>query len=101
MRVQLLTHAGCPSALTTRELLVRLLAVAGVDAAVEEIDTTSEGAPRHLRGWGSPTILIDGVDAGGEPSPSGTCCRLYRDDNGRLGGAPSEALVAAALRAHG
>jgi len=43
---------------------------------------------------GSPTLLADGADpfarSGLEPSLS---CRLYRDENGRLGSAPSAAQL--------
>ena len=101
MRIQLLTHPGCASASATRERLVRLLALARADAGIEEVDVTAANAPEHLRGWGSPTVLIDGEDVGGEKSPGGSCCRLYRNADGRLGGVPSEALIAAMLRGRG
>jgi Alkylmercury lyase len=49
---------------------------------------------------GSPTLLIDGVDpfaeAGQAPSMS---CRLYRDENGQLSGAPSIGQLRQAIEA--
>jgi mercuric ion transport protein len=55
---------------------------------------TAPSTPPHLRGWGSPTILIDGVDVAGG-SPSEACCRLYPTSKER--GAPPLALIEAAL----
>jgi hypothetical protein len=90
MKVQLLYFSGCPHVEGAREVLHRLLG----DLAVEEIDTGAPHAPEHLRGWGSPTILVDGVDvAGGEPD--GSCCRLYPDGSTR--GVPSDDAIRAAL----
>jgi len=79
-------------------MLRKALESEGVDAGIEEIDTTSKETPEGLRGWGSPTVLIDGEDIAGEGSPSGTSCRLYRDPDGRLRGVPPEALILAAFR---
>jgi len=98
MKIQLLTFPGCPNASAARETLRTALVSAGMDANVEEIDLTSRETPEQLRGWGSPTVLIDGIDIAGEQTPSGTSCRLYRDVDGRLRGVPSQALVLAALR---
>ena len=101
MRIQLLTHPGCASASATRERLVRLLALTRADAGIEEVDVTAANAPEHLRGWGSPTVLVDGEDVAGEKSPSGPGCRLYRDADGRLAGVPSEALITSMLHNRG
>jgi hypothetical protein len=39
---------------------------------------------------GSPTLLIDGRDPfAGPGAPASLSCRLYRDETGRLGPAPS------------
>ena len=50
-------------------------------------------APEPLRGWGSPTILVDGVDVAGQLAPTATSCRLYANADGRLVGTPPEELV--------
>ena len=58
-----------------------------------QVVTTEEGAVR-LGMTGSPTLLADGADpfarSGLEPSLS---CRLYHDENGRMGSAPSAAQL--------
>jgi hypothetical protein len=91
MKVQLLYFPGCPNVEAAREQLRRVVADR---ATIDEIDTTAPDTPASLRGWGSPTILVDGIDvAGGEPS--GSCCRLY--PGGDVRGAPSETAIRAAL----
>lgn len=58
------------------------------------------GLPEHARGFGSPTILVDGQDVAGAASGgSAECCRLYADDAGRRAGAPSIESIVAALAA--
>jgi hypothetical protein len=98
MRIQLLTFLGGPHTEGARAAVECSLAARGTVAPIEEIDTTSHEAPEPLRGWGSPTILVNGTGVGGESGPSGASCRLYRDANGRPSGLPSEALIVAALQ---
>ena len=98
VRVQLLTFPGCPNAEAAREVLRSALASSRIRATVEEADTTSPNTPEPLRGWGSPTILINGMDIEGLAVPSNTGCRLYRDASGRLGGTPPEETILGALR---
>jgi mercuric ion transport protein len=97
MRVQLLSFGDCPHAPIARDLLLRTLDTFDARAHVEEIDTASPNTPEHLRGWGSPTILIDGVDLESATTHNGVCCRLYRDAEGRSRGAPSEQLIRDAI----
>lgn len=98
MKVQLLYFPGCPNADGARAALRRSLDALRLRVAIEEIDVTAAGAPPGLRDWGSPTILIDGVDVGGEREPTGASCRLYAvgaDPESR--GVPGDALIRAAL----
>jgi copper chaperone CopZ len=95
MKVQLICFEGCPNADAAREAIRRNLAAAGLPPDFEEFDTESPDTPEALREWGSPTVLVDGVDVGGEPAPPGRSCRLY--DNPENRGVPSDAAMAAAL----
>ena len=95
MLVQLLYFPGCPNVDAARTTLAQALSQLEDAPIVAEIDVTDAGTPPHLRGWGSPTVLIDGADvAGGLPSEA--CCRLYPTSAER--GAPPLALIEAALR---
>jgi len=94
MLVQLLYFPDCPNVDAARRTLAQALSQLGDAPLVTEIDVTDPGTPPHLRGWGSPTILVDGADvAGGQPAEA--CCRLYPKSDQR--GAPPLALIEAAL----
>lgn len=102
MRVQLITFSGCPNASATREALERVLASVRVTQEIEEINTSDPATPESLRGWGSPTVLINGIDVGGQNVPGGSSCRLYADHTGVIRGVPPESLLmASVLRAVG
>ncbi|MFD4210880.1 organomercurial lyase, partial [Micromonospora tulbaghiae] len=92
MRITVLTVPDCPNAPVVRERITA--ALGGRDARVELIEVREEAEAARWQMTGSPTVLVDGVDpfavAG---APASVSCRLYRDEEGRPGGAPSvEAL---------
>ncbi len=87
MKVQLLYFDGCPNVERARAALRDAMAAEHIDLAVEEVDVESPDAPDVARGWGSPTILIDGADVSGADRSTGSTCRLYTD------GAPSVELI--------
>jgi mercuric ion transport protein len=93
MRVQLLYFEGCPNLELARAALREAMAAEQIDARVDEIDVEAEDAPEWARGWGSPTILIDGTDLTGATRSNGPSCRLYED------GAPSVEQIRARLAA--
>jgi hypothetical protein len=97
MRVQLLFFEGCPHVDAARRALREGLDSTGLgDVVVEQIDVDAASTPVELRDWGSPTILIDGVDIAGERGPTGRSCRLY--GNARQARAPSKNLIEERLR---
>ena len=98
MRVQLLFFAGCPHVDAARRVLRQALDSVGLGAVVvEQIDVEADSTPAEFRDWGSPTILIDGVDVAGERGPSGRSCRLY-GAAGQAAGYPSQRLIEEQLR---
>jgi hypothetical protein len=97
MRVQLLFFEGCPHVDAARRALRQALESVGLgEVVVEELDVDAASTPAQLRDWGSPTILIDGVDIAGERGPSGRSCRLY--GNAGNAGVPSRSLIEEQLR---
>lgn len=98
MKVQLLYFDGCPNVDAARAAVGQALANTGIDVRVEELDVDAETTPEALRGWGSPTILINGRDVGGEREATGCSCRLYRSDTGEATGTPGVDRIGAVLR---
>ena len=97
MRVQLLTFPGCPNAPGARELLLRVLRANGHRVPIEEVNVSAPDTPEELSVFGSPTILIDGVEIEGADDGRSGGCRLYRDARGRLTGVPPESVLVEAL----
>jgi hypothetical protein len=79
---------GCPLANAAREELVAALEHCRV-SDYEEIDILAQETPEELRGWGSPTILVDGVDITGEPKGDSVSCRVYPGSKG----VPDRAII--------
>jgi len=94
MLVQLLLFPDCPNVDAARTTLQEALTRLDDPPPVAEVDVTAPETPPHLRSWGSPTILIDGIDVA-ETDASGPCCRLYPGSANR--GVPSLAIIEAAL----
>jgi hypothetical protein len=99
-RVELIYDMDCPNVRHAREALLKGFSEAGLMPSWTEWDRKSPGSPAYVRGYGSPTILVEGRDVGGvAPGNGESNCRLYRDDSGSFQGAPSVEQVAEALRA--
>lgn len=99
MIVELIYDLDCPSVQRTREQLLKAFTDAGLPPRWTEWDRASSESPRRVRGYGSPTILVDGRDLiGKEPTDCGPSCRLYGIEAGTATGVPSARLIAGALR---
>lgn len=90
--IELLWWDGCPSAERALSDLRAALEEVGLDAAairMREIRTDADAQDAAFRG--SPTILIDGTDAGtdeGADELIGLSCRVYRRRDGRISPVP-------------
>lgn len=90
MKVKLLTFPGCPNAEPTRQVLREAMQRLSLPPTIEEIDLTAPSTLETLRGWSSPTILVDGVDLEGQAmTGEGSACRLY---GGRRGAPPVDEI---------
>ncbi|GAA3367514.1 hypothetical protein GCM10020367_66750 [Streptomyces sannanensis] len=96
MRITVLTVPDCPNATLVHERI--MAALAGRDVPVDLVEVSDEAGAARWGMTGSPTVLLDGADpfavAGAEPSLS---CRLYRDTDGALDGAPGVVALRRAL----
>lgn len=87
MKIHLLYFPECPNVEAARTALRDALAAEKLDVPIEEVDVEGHAAPAWARGWGSPTILIDGQDVAGQQPSGSSCCRLY------AGGAPGVQVI--------
>ena len=97
MRVELIADRGCPNLPLARERLREALERLGMAGEWEE-HVRPEATDRRIAGWPSPTILVDDTDVEGREAEGGACCRIYRDAEGRVSGAPSVTRIVDALR---
>lgn len=94
MDVQFLAFSGCPLADPARENLKKALAECGM-SDFEEIDILDPASPEELRGWGSPTILVNGLDVTGLSKGNSVSCRVYPFQ----GGVPDVQSIVTGLKA--
>jgi len=95
--VELVYDRSCPHAEAARAHLSKAFARAKLTPSWSEYLIGGLTIPRHARGYGSPTILVDGRDVSGAAPGSDTCCRLYKMEDGRLLPIPSVSQITAAL----
>ena len=95
MTLEILQVPGCPGA---DLLAARLDGLLAGRLRVTRRVVASQAAAERLGMTGSPTLLADGADPFARPGqlPS-VSCRLYPDEHGRPGPAPSTSQLRAAL----
>lgn len=95
MRIEVLGFEGCPN---TPELLARVRKAArGMDGVrIEYVDQMRLAANDLRRGYPAPTVLVNGSDLFGLPTPTTTdlACRAY------VGGLPDIEEISARLASH-
>lgn len=99
--VDLVYDADCPHVGDARLLLRRALTEAGLRVQWLEWRRDAVDTPPALRGFGSPTILVHGVDVAEDGSTTrdtvaANACRVYRQGD-RLQGVPALDAVTRAL----
>jgi hypothetical protein len=101
LELTLLTVPDCRNAAAFEERLAAALADRP-DVIVRRREIVGEREAAEARMYGSPTLLINGVDpfAALDQGP-GLACRLYRDAAGRHAGVPSVEALRRALEQAG
>ncbi len=99
MKVELVYEPSCPNIGEARAELSRAFAQLKRRARWKEWNVLDPRAPARVRGLGSPTILVDGLDVS-EPgeAPAGASCRIYRDGTATRPAPSAQAIAAALLR---
>ena len=96
MTVDLIYALDCPNVSLARTNLLLAFARAGVRPKWSEHRIGDPEIPDRARGYGSPTILVDGRDVAGQPPSTDTCCRVYPGVTGWTH-APAPEQIAAVL----
>ena len=77
--VLVLSMPGCPNAKSMTANLTEACRTLGIECRIDQVnlETLAEDDPR--RGWGSPTVLVNGADLIGaeRPTATGPSCRIY------------------------
>ena len=89
MDLTALAVPDCPNVMLLQERLAQVLdGRRDVTVSRQVIADQDERPARGMHG--SPTILVDGIDPFAQPGQAASVsCRLYRDDDGQVDGAPS------------
>ncbi|MFE6903530.1 alkylmercury lyase [Streptomyces sp. NPDC057717] len=96
MRITVLTVPECPNAPLAMERVTAALAGRAAEVELMEIHDLTQAVELGMNG--SPTILLDGVDPFAPAAAAASVsCRLYRDADGTLAGAPSTTALREAL----
>ncbi|HJX17633.1 MAG TPA: MerC family mercury resistance protein [Acidiferrobacterales bacterium] len=96
--IEFLYDRDCPNVSDARAALRRVLENAGMPLHWQEWERNDPTAPVHARRYGSPTILVDGMDIAGECPSDEPSCRIYAPEPGRHRGVPSMEMIMLALK---
>lgn len=89
MYLTVLAVPDCPNVAVLNDRLTAVLHD-GAGFSVSHEVISDQGEAERWGMHGSPTLLVDGTDPFAEPGQvTGISCRLYRDEDGQLSGAPS------------
>ncbi|HEX5438032.1 MAG TPA: hypothetical protein VFW98_12780 [Gemmatimonadaceae bacterium] len=90
MKLELIYFRDCPHAAEARSNLRAALAATGKRVLVDEWDRDDAASPAYVRGYASPTVLVNGRDVSGDaPAADAASCRAA--------GAPSTETILRAL----
>ena len=94
--VEFVYEKSCPNVQATRTRLIEAFRISGVSPTWTEWETGDPATPETLRGWGSPTVLVNGADVAGPGADEAqNCCRLYAAQGEDRGVPPLDAIVSA------
>jgi len=96
--VELVYAGDCPNVADARVQILHALVKAKISPRWKEWRSDAPDSPEYVRGFGSPTVLVDGQDVAVVESNGGACCRLYEQPDGDIRGVPSVETIAAALK---
>lgn len=90
MKLELIYFRDCPHAAEARSNLRTALVTAGIQVPVDEWERDDAAAPAYVRGYASPTVLVNGRDVSGDAATADAA-------SCRAAGAPSAETILRAL----
>ncbi len=97
-KVELVYERSCPNIAGARAQILRAFSETQLTPIWQEWEVNEPDTPTHVHGYGSPTILVNGVDVAGEtPHDTGACCRIYAASDSGNRGVPAVELIVKAL----
>lgn len=101
LRVELVYDQTCPNVDQARGAIREALLAVGAPVEWAEWERDTDATPAPLRAFGSPTVLVNGIDVGGggdeAAQADANSCRIYVDECGCLCGAPSPQQIVKAI----
>ena len=99
--VEFVYEKGCPNIKPTRQVLLQAFSKINVRPHWQEWEVNDSSSPEYVRQYGSPTILVDGLDVDeSKNSNNANQCRLYtQTDNVFSGVPPLEKIISAIQKA--
>ncbi len=97
LELTVLAVPGCRNAPVLEQRLAEAMA-GRPGVTIRHVEVADIAAASQHGMNGSPTLLVNGSDPFAQPGAvPALACRLYRDDDGRLAGAPSVAALRQAV----
>lgn len=96
-KIEFIYELSCPNIADAREQLRLALEQTGLPMHWQEWEHNDPNSPDYTRRYGSPSILVNGVDVAGESASDAASCRIYTNTQGRNRGVPDAALIRTAL----
>jgi len=97
--IDLIFDTDCSNVEAARKVLRQALLSINGRMSWTGWDRASTSTPEWMRGYGSPTILIDGADVASVTGDAqAASCRVYCRPDGQISGAPAVETIVAALR---
>ena len=98
VRIELIYDGDCPNVPIARKHINEAIGDTEKNYDLQEWDRSHADSPTYATSYGSPTVLVNGVDVSGEDSEADAkSCRVYLDESGGMRGAPSSTMIQRAI----
>ena len=97
--VEFVYEKGCPNIKPTRQVLLQAFSKMNVKPHWQEWEVNDSSSPQYVRQYGSPTILVDGIDIDeSKDLNNANQCRLYTQTNNVFSGVPPLEKIVSAIQ---